>query len=147
MVPDPEQKAASEQAQSTPARGPRRSRRGGRRHPRSRGPRPPVPAADESVAPKEKADDSVSHESEGERERGPERPDRDRVIESERASKSEEPLKAPTVSNAIEQVNQVIDQLRHALEEMEDVLSDTDWRVERFIGAEEPIYFAVIRKK
>ena len=32
-------------------------------------------------------------------------------------------------------------------EEMQDVLSDTDWRVERFIGAEEPNYFAVIRKK
>jgi len=32
-------------------------------------------------------------------------------------------------------------------EEMEDILSDTDWRVERFVGAEEPTYFAVIRKK
>jgi SAM-dependent methyltransferase len=32
-------------------------------------------------------------------------------------------------------------------EEMEDLLSDTDWRVERFIGPEEPTYFAVIRKK
>jgi len=30
---------------------------------------------------------------------------------------------------------------------MEDILSDTGWRVERFIGAEEPTYFAVIRKK
>ena len=31
--------------------------------------------------------------------------------------------------------------------EMEDLLKDTDWRVERFIGLEEPNYFAVIRKK
>jgi SAM-dependent methyltransferase len=32
-------------------------------------------------------------------------------------------------------------------EEMEDVLSDTGWRVERFIGPEEANYFAVIRKR
>ena len=32
-------------------------------------------------------------------------------------------------------------------EEMEDILSDTDWRVEKFIGPEEPTYFAVIRKR
>ena len=32
-------------------------------------------------------------------------------------------------------------------EEMQEILSDTNWRVERFIGAEEPTYFAVIRKK
>lgn len=32
-------------------------------------------------------------------------------------------------------------------EEMEDILSDTDWQVERFIGPEEANYFAVIRKK
>lgn len=32
-------------------------------------------------------------------------------------------------------------------EEMEDVLSNTDWQVERFIGPEEANYFAVIRKK
>jgi len=32
-------------------------------------------------------------------------------------------------------------------EEMEDILSDTGWLVEGFIGAEEPNYFAVIRKK
>lgn len=32
-------------------------------------------------------------------------------------------------------------------EEMEDVLSDTDWQVERFIGPEEANYFAVIRKR
>jgi SAM-dependent methyltransferase len=32
-------------------------------------------------------------------------------------------------------------------EEMEDVLSHTDWQVERFIGPEEANYFAVIRKK
>lgn len=31
--------------------------------------------------------------------------------------------------------------------EMEEILSDTDWRVERFIGADEPNVFAVIRKK
>lgn len=31
--------------------------------------------------------------------------------------------------------------------EMEDVLSNTDWQVERFIGPEEANYFAVIRKK
>ena len=32
-------------------------------------------------------------------------------------------------------------------EEMEDVLSHTDWQVERFIGPEETNYFAVIRKR
>jgi len=32
-------------------------------------------------------------------------------------------------------------------EEMEDILSDTDWRVERFVGAEEPTYFVLIRRK
>ncbi len=32
-------------------------------------------------------------------------------------------------------------------EEMENILRDTDWRVERFVGAEEPTYFAVIRRK
>jgi hypothetical protein len=31
--------------------------------------------------------------------------------------------------------------------EMEDILSDTDWQVERFIVPEEVNYFAVIRKK
>jgi SAM-dependent methyltransferase len=32
-------------------------------------------------------------------------------------------------------------------EEMEDILSNTEWQVERFIGPEEATYFAVIRKK
>ena len=32
-------------------------------------------------------------------------------------------------------------------EEMEEVLSDTDWQVERFIAPQEANYFAVIRKK
>ena len=32
-------------------------------------------------------------------------------------------------------------------EEMEDILSDTDWQVARFFGSEEANYFAVIRKK
>lgn len=43
-------------------------------------------------------------------------------------------------------VGEWFDYLFVSPEEMEDVLSDTDWQVERFIAPEEANYFAVIRK-
>ncbi|MEY2466724.1 MAG: hypothetical protein QOD03_1245 [Verrucomicrobiota bacterium] len=117
MVPDEGQPTAPEQSQNVPAPlkgGPRRSRRGGRRHSKPRGPRPPGQPLREAGS-----ESSLPAIEEAERRQQPEvesrparRPERER---------DDEPI-TPSLATAIEQVNKVIDELRHSLDEMEEVL-------------------------
>ncbi len=44
-------------------------------------------------------------------------------------------------------IGQWFDYLFVSPEEMEDILRNTDWQIERFIGLEEANYFAILRKK
>jgi hypothetical protein len=107
MIPEKEANAGFEPSGTPPARAPRRSRRGGRRHSRGRGHREsaPGPAAEPmpGLAP------AVVTEREPEISRTPESPASTRPA-------------LTGIGQAIEQVNQVIEELKHVLDEMEEVL-------------------------
>jgi len=104
MTPDEEpQQAAPEPSPAAPAKGVRRSRRGGRRHPRRHGPRLAAPQSAATVGMSE------APVAAGEIESAPERP-------------PQSGPKQAAVSHAIDQVNQVIEELKRALDEMELVL-------------------------
>src|SRR4051812_45794358 len=105
MVPDEEPQAPSEQGQPAP-RGPRRSRRGGRRPSRRRAPRPPG-------GPRESAESPPAPETDeplGETAEAP-APVRETARETERASGAEPASNQSAVSQAIEQVTQIIEDL------------------------------------
>ena len=112
MMPDEEPRAASETGPATAEKGRRRSRRGGRRHSnRRRGPRPAVAS---SAAESPSTDPNVTEGSSG------------ATAFSERESETlHEPSEPPVparVSDAIEQVTRIIDELKLVLNEMEEVL-------------------------
>ena len=104
MVPDEEPQAAPEQFQaSSSPRRPRRGRRGGRRHSRGRGQRPSEPPPAAGSVPAEESSAPAIQEAE----------------------RRQEPAAVPpsrSVGQAIEQVNAIIEELKHTLDEMEEVL-------------------------
>lgn len=103
MVPEEEQSATSEQTQNAPAKGPRRSRRGGRRRSQRRRENLPLAQPVHALPP--------AHES------APAA-----IGEAEQKQQFEPEPQTPSVSVAIEQVNQVIEELKTVLNEMEEVL-------------------------
>ncbi len=105
MSSDEEQKSAPAQPEA-PGKLRRRSRRGGRRHSRRRGPRPAEGAAAETSAPDESAQPAAE---EAEHREAPE-------------TTVAEKQKTPGITGAIDQVNSIIEELKHALDEMEEVL-------------------------
>ena len=113
MIPDEEPGAASEPVSATAEKGRRRSRRGGRRHSnRRRAPRPAVQSsATESVATEPAATEESSVEAAAYSEREP-----------ETMRETSEPPVPARVSDAIEQVTRIIEELKLALNEMEEVL-------------------------
>jgi len=117
MVPDEEPKAPSESTQSSSARGPRRSRRGGRRHSRRRGPRPSSPSPGEAEAAAPDEEPTRIEAAEATEEMAPPDP---APAESYRESDPEP--KGSAVSQAIEQVTHIIEDLKRVLEEMEETL-------------------------
>jgi hypothetical protein len=118
MVPDEAPKGSAEQSNS-PVRGPRRSRRGGRRHSRPRAPRPPQSSAP-AVAGKTATDapesaDELREESMAAPEAAP--------VEEPGSFREPEPEPVGSaVSQAIEQVTRTIDDLKRVLEQMEETL-------------------------
>ena len=115
MVPDEGQPTAPEQSQNAPAPlkgGPRRSRRGGRRHSKRREPRSQaLPPGDAIVA-----ESSIPAVEQAEHRREPTAQKPRRYSEPDN-----EPI-TPSITTAIEQVNKIIDELKHSLDEMEEVL-------------------------
>ncbi len=109
MIPDEEPKAAAvPPSEPMPVKGPRRSRRGGRRHSRGPGrPSPPLQPAEPAESFRE------TPEPAGEIEPAP-------VQEPRSGGDSGQPVAA--VSQAIEEVNLVIEELKRALDQMEEVL-------------------------
>ena len=105
MSPDEAEKTASEQP-AAPDRGRRRSRRGGRRHPRRREPRASGLPPTETVAaiPDESSPAAIEEAEQREETEGTAAP------------------KTPAITDAIAQVNGIIEELKHALDEMEEVL-------------------------
>jgi hypothetical protein len=107
MVPDEEPKSASASSPPSPVKGRRRSRRGGRRHSRRRGPRPPEQSSSDATSSRDATETIEPAPIETE----PGHPAESRSIPEGSA-----------VSGAIDQVMRVIDELKHALNEMEEVL-------------------------
>jgi hypothetical protein len=111
MSPDEADKSAAAQPDAAAPRGRRRSRRGGRRHPRRREPRESLPPpTGESPTPPTAAESSQPA-----------------VEEAEQRQEQEQPYpepahKTPAITDAIEQVNRIIEELKHSLDEMEEVL-------------------------
>jgi hypothetical protein len=138
MVPDEKPKTAPEQSASPSAKGPqRRSRRGGRRHPRRRDPNPaesqptqPVRVSGPEAGPVEHAESAGQDFEDVEAaqplapreqvERRPIQP-QPRPVPGPQPEREHAP-KIPAVTQAIEQVNEIIEELKRALNEMEDVL-------------------------
>jgi acyl-CoA reductase-like NAD-dependent aldehyde dehydrogenase len=110
MIPDEEPTGAAGPAQPPLGKGRRRSRRGGRRHPRRRDPRPPGEPSGAAVAATEPYE-PVAPAAEGEAD-----------VETERAPEPASTRSGSAVSQAIDQVSQVIEELKRALDEMEEVL-------------------------
>jgi hypothetical protein len=121
MVPDETEQSASEQPQA-PGKGRRRSRRGGRRHSRRREPRAaePAPVETEPQTPPESVP-PVVEESERLQENFPEEAS---PAGRQRSQETHEgrPSRPRGITEAIEQVNGIIEELKHALDEMEEVL-------------------------
>jgi len=97
-------KSAPEQPGTAAGPGRRRSRRGGRRHPRRREPRGPMPPEAESTMPAAAESSQPAIEA------------------AEQRQQPETPHRPPAISDAIEQVNRIIEELKHSLDEMEEVL-------------------------
>ena len=125
MVSDDESKTSSETSPvaAQPVRPARRSRRGGRRHSRGRGPRgpvPPVPVPDavppaKSSTPEVQPAPEIPHVQEAQP--PPRLPSR---LGTRLVPKSSPKLSA--INQAIEQVNVIAEELRRALDHMEEVL-------------------------
>jgi len=115
MVSDDESKTSSETSPvaAQPVRPARRSRRGGRRHSRGRGPRgpvPPVPVPD-AVPPAKSSTPEVQ-------------PAPETQLPARLAPRLVPKLspKTSAINQAIEQVNVIAEELRRALDHMEEVL-------------------------
>jgi hypothetical protein len=123
MVSDDESKTSSETSPvaAQPVRPARRSRRGGRRHSRGRGPRGPVPPVQGEAQAVESPVTEVQSAPEIPRVQEAQPPPRlPSRLGSRLVPKSSPKLSA--INQAIEQVNVIAEELRRALDHMEEVL-------------------------
>lgn len=127
MSPDEAEQSASEQP-AAPGRGRRRSRRGGRRHSRRREPREPR-------EPREAAQPGAEAPAAAIPESSP-----PAVEEAERREEPGTESRTPAITDAIEQVNRIIEELKHALDEMEEVLETLELAERQKIDDEREIH-------